>query len=47
VPKSREVESEVFDEEDYKSMWADISHHTVGHSVTVDDEQGTEYSGIF
>jgi hypothetical protein len=47
VPQSRELESEVYDEDDYKSMWADISQHTVGMSVTVDDEQGTEYSGIF
>ena len=48
VRQSREHESSVaYDEEDYKSMWADISQHTMGQSHYIDDENGTEYSGIF
>ena len=36
--------AEVYDAEDYKSMWADISQHTVGQSMTQDED--TEFEGI-
>jgi len=46
VRQSREQESSMaYDKEDYESMWADISQ--MGQSHYIDDNSGTEYSGIF
>ena len=56
-PSSVAGKSEIQDEEeDYKSMWADISQHTVGKDdlhmqslppeELVDGDQDTEYSGM-
>lgn len=36
-----------YDEDDYKSMWADISQNTTGVPHPIVDEDMTEYSGIF
>jgi hypothetical protein len=37
-----------YDEDDYKSMWADISQNTTGKDgAKQDDGEMTEYSGIF
>lgn len=43
IPQSSSV-AEVYDAEDYQSMWADISQHTVGQSMTLDEDN--EYEGI-
>lgn len=44
---SNSIDLMTYDEDDYKSMWADISQNTTGKEGTKNDEEMTEYSGIF
>lgn len=43
---SNSIDYGVYDEDDYRSMWADISQNTNGCGQRQDEEM-TEYSGIF
>jgi hypothetical protein len=42
---SSSVDYGLYDEDDYKSMWADISQNTIGEPKQLESE--TDYSGIF
>jgi hypothetical protein len=41
---SNSLDLGLYDEDDYKSMWADISHSTTGMKQ---EDELTDYSGIF